>query len=265
MIFAGSISRWLLDIPTPASIPLRVLSRHRRVVNLVDDEGRMLALAHPDVGNGPFHILLAEAVPFHNLQPGLEAAWAGDELQLGPWTIHLSHAARWDPLLTPTRAAPSPRAWARARERAHAYITASLVEDMRPPAIARLLRGLDALCEEGGQGWREGLELLLGLGPGLTPAGDDVLLGFLARRWMQQDAPGPEEASVWRTMLPRTSRLSAAWLEHALAGRFAEPWHQLYQAMLAGDDESAARALARIASIGATSGKMALLGAFSMP
>jgi hypothetical protein len=88
------------------------------------------------------------------------------------------------------------------------------------------LRDLEAATTRpGGEGSLAAAERLLGLGPGLTPAGDDVLLGWIAGlhaggAGRLVGALGPRLIDVARA---RTSPLSVAFLAAALAGVVAEP------------------------------------------
>ena len=112
----------------------------------------------------------------------------------------------------------------------------------------------------------QGTELLAGLGVGLTPAGDDFLLGFMARLWLEP-ALLP---TVWtaldlcqtiaRTAGPRTTRLSHTWLDHAARGQFAESWHDLAAALITNSLANIQHATNRILNTGATSGRDAMAG-----
>jgi len=65
---------------------------------------------------------------------------------------------------------------------------------------------------------------LVGLGPGLTPSGDDILVGFLAAAWAHPDSQAGAVAGALRRELPawscRTGFVSAAYLRFAAQGRF---------------------------------------------
>jgi hypothetical protein len=102
---------------------------------------------------------------------------------------------------------------------------------------------------------------LLGRGPGLTPQGDDVLVGVLAGLRLLGPAIGSDwAASMLGSMAPiirveaprRTTSLSAALLHHATAGEVAGPVANLLQALTGRGDLSAA--VARLRGMGATSG-----------
>jgi hypothetical protein len=58
----------------------------------------------------------------------------------------------------------------------------------------------------------------------------------------------------------RTTLLSAAWIRHAAAGEFGEPWHDLVRGLAATDEGAIRRAAGRILATGATSGAAALAG-----
>jgi hypothetical protein len=100
-------------------------------------------------------------------------------------------------------------------------------------------------------------ERLVGRGSGLTPLGDDVVCGWTAmHRAAGVDTPD-HDARV-RALLPRTTRLSAALLECALAGEVL-PQFAAYVTALGTAAEAAATA--RLAAVGHTSGLGLLAGA----
>ncbi|HEV7863153.1 MAG TPA: DUF2877 domain-containing protein [Acidimicrobiia bacterium] len=92
-----------------------------------------------------------------------------------------------------------------------------------------------------------------GLGPGLTPAGDDALSGILfAFRAMGGPTVEPALLSVARSV--RTGDLAAAVLEAAAGGCHIEPVHDLVMAGAAGDPSAAAKAAADLDRFGSSSG-----------
>jgi hypothetical protein len=101
----------------------------------------------------------------------------------------------------------------------------------------------------------------LGLGPGLTPSGDDFVAGFLAvSAWTE--ARGGWPARLARELRPKvesvaskqTTRLSARLLHHASKGVLYEPAMDLGAALLAGESIKVRPATHRLFSIGHTSG-----------
>jgi hypothetical protein len=115
----------------------------------------------------------------------------------------------------------------------------------------------------------EAAQRLAGLGPGLTPSGDDTLAGFAAviallGAQLSTDAAPREHiaAAIAATARPRTTMLSATLLAHAAHGEVAEPLGDLLLALVqpGAEHETLFQAAARLLSLGATSGCDALLG-----
>jgi len=92
-----------------------------------------------------------------------------------------------------------------------------------------------------------------GLGPGLTPAGDDALSGILfAFRAMADPTVEAALSVVARSV--RTSDLAAAILEAAAVGCHIEPVHDLAMAAAAGDSAAAMKAANELDRFGSSSG-----------
>jgi hypothetical protein len=122
------------------------------------------------------------------------------------------------------------------------------------PALARLYATTGA--RDSG-GCLTAARALLGLGPGLTPSGDDCLVGWLAGMWTA-GVDGRDLMTVIGRELPalaaaRTGRLSQAFLEAAVTGQAGEPLHRFAVA------PTQAR-LADLLALGATSGADLLAG-----
>jgi hypothetical protein len=100
------------------------------------------------------------------------------------------------------------------------------------------------------------LGLLVGRGPGLTPLGDDLVAGWLAALHLADGPPPPVIAAV-RSLLPRTTTVSAALLEAGLAGEAADPVRH-HLAALGTDAEAATRRA--LLAVGHTSGSGLLAG-----
>jgi len=106
------------------------------------------------------------------------------------------------------------------------------------------------------------VEQLIGLGPGLTPAGDDYLGGVLiGLRWLGR---GAHADSLWRWLAPRlsarTSAISAAHLAAAAVGEGHEALHEMLDNLSAWDTPSLTASLGRLDAVGHSSGWDALAG-----
>jgi hypothetical protein len=102
---------------------------------------------------------------------------------------------------------------------------------------------------------------LAGLGPGLTPSGDDLLAGFVAAwtlvgqslRCDRESREGVASALLAGAR-PGASPLGRAWLEHAVRGELPEPMTRFAEALFAADPGDLVPAVRRVLAVGASSG-----------
>lgn len=238
-----------------------VVGRHARACNLADDRGRVIALALPALGNGPFSIVIGgQAGCFAELKDGQRAYADAEHIVVGGWHIPLANARAWDSTL-PT--GPPVRLGSRSAAIVQPYALWPEQAGDTPAAaaMARLqARGAQALhtALEQGHNLADAARQLAGLGHGLTPAGDDYLLGVMAALWLLDERE--EVLIIARSASPHTTFLSRAFLSAAARGQFAEPWHDLAGALARDRADECATAVQRIAAIGASSGRDALAG-----
>jgi len=101
---------------------------------------------------------------------------------------------------------------------------------------------------------------LIGLGPGLTPSGDDLVSGTVAALVWQarlgavDGTVAQEIAATINKAAERTNRISARSLHHACEGVLYAPAMELGTALLAGDGSGVRGPAQRLFSIGHTSG-----------
>ena len=109
---------------------------------------------------------------------------------------------------------------------------------------------------------QEGTSRLSGLGPGLTPAGDDFLMGVIYSHWVmgENSSNRLKIDRIARVAGERTNTLSRAWLQAASHGEAAAPWHKLVAAVISGNPADLAQAVNKILEIGSSSGADALAG-----
>lgn len=260
-----------LSIARPLSAELaahpfsgRVLGRFERACNLVDIAERVITLTLPEIGNGPFSIVMAGWPHWFESLPLDQVVIAtADRLNIGPWQIDLTTAKIWEAqlpcstqplklnsaiagLLSPYSDWPHPAG--------NSILNNRLVE-----VATHLNRAMrEAEGAEKDEKIAQAVGQLAGLGSGLTPAGDDYLVGVMAALWLTgQKALLPRLAKV---AADKTTALSAAFLNAAGRGEFIEPWHALVLALFRGEAESFSQALERVARFGASSGRDALAG-----
>jgi hypothetical protein len=210
---------------------------------------RYACIGDASLGRGPLNALVAQ---FKEPAIGDTAA------------ISIEHAQSWEP--RPFRGAARPQLGAlRACLDGHVPqeglgctilgVHNALAVHAQPAleAIDRWLAG-NALGAEAAQ--------LVGLGPGLTPSGDDYFGGVLvALRWLGR---GSQADSLWRWLEPRlpqrTSAISAAHLAAAGSGQVHEALHEVLDNLSAWQVPELHPSLGRLDAVGHTSGWDALAG-----
>jgi len=240
-----------------------ILSHHHHACNLLTDDGTLVALVSEVHGNGPFHIVVPGA-RFDTITTVSPVVWHASLLHIGPYTIALREARPWHPRVAKiTIFEPTDFLLAHLSS----LQSASPLYTGLPALVERAQHGMDqlqsGLIPHNEQFIDEGTKQLAGLGPGLTPAGDDFLVGLLAAltvwpaRWSATAAIRQQIATCAQS---RTTRLSGAWLTHAGVGHFGEGWHQLVAAFNGGVATSIIDSVTAMAMTGATSGIDALCG-----
>lgn len=191
--------------------------------------------------------------------------------------VDLSNAATWSPRLPPeAHQVPGPRLTTRI-DRARALVVARAGTNGLGPLLAGT-GPRDAFCLAAGTrvaALRAALTMrdaaaavaeargLIGLGVGLTPSGDDLLVGLLAAL---EATDNPMRAALARSIAieagARTTAIGANALWHAARGEFAERLHDVLMAIGLDDPETTETAVARATDYGATSGVDTLVGLF---
>ncbi len=236
----------------------RVLASFARVCDLVTDGGEVVALVWGGVGNGALNVVL-EREPGVALPAGTRFVVDAHRQVTGTWgsaghfRVDLSTAAVWD-------ARPD---WEYLRtQRGVIAANARRVEELLVAGdLAIVARAGQAVMAAYRGGDRDALAVaisaLCGLGPGLTPAGDDWLAGWLLALHCSEDLRG----LIAETAAARTTTLSRAFLACAAAGEADESWHDLLNALAS---ESANQRINESTHVvlahGATSGAAMLMG-----
>jgi Protein of unknown function (DUF2877) len=228
-----------------------------RVLNLSWHDGRLLTLQGPGRLVAPFAAELAR-LPETGVSPGGRVWRRNGELVLdgGP-TLEWSAAAIADTAMP--ESADAPRAILSAlltTRSAPAAPALSSVTAVR--ARARIVEGLGRRRPDV---FIEGTCQLIGLGEGLTPAGDDCVVGVLAvihrfaSSWLRQHPA--ITGSIAARAAAATTTIAGEFVAHAVDGHFAETVVEL---LTGKTPDAIARAAARLLGTGATSGADTLVG-----
>ncbi|MFI7341116.1 DUF2877 domain-containing protein [Streptomyces sp. NPDC050085] len=231
----------LLDALRTADGTGCVHSVFTRVINLLTWQGTLIALASPEAGDAP-RTLVVDVADWTRYGPvaGRSVAFAPGTLTLPgpgrPLRLKTSGARPWYPE-TPSLAHLGPGGFAAAAAaldrlvRAHgtrggmlgAHADAGPMERAVVQALHAGRSTLTAAILDGDEsGMHRGVLALLGLGPGLTPAGDDFLAGLALVAALPGSALtgfGPVLRRALVAHPARTTDLSRATLAEAAEGR----------------------------------------------
>lgn len=262
-LFTPRVKRWLHN---PQAV--RLLHLFDEVINLVDSDGEIIAVVQPQVKPGPFSLLVGEERPFPSLiQPAAPVTKTQTSLIIGPLEIDCRAAVLWHPIPDWLQLQEKKATWSGNLAGMQTAVNNHLHNlDTSGPAnfTARFADATAKLVigkfETDLAAWQTAVTNLAGLGPGFTPAGDDFLVGFLYGLWATRPAAEVAKMAqvVVETAVPRTTQLSAAWLQAAGRGEAVESWHDLVKALLTHADWQLP--LQKIGQTGATSGAAALFG-----
>jgi hypothetical protein len=234
-----------------------------RALNL-EVRGELLTLADERAGRLPNGVALQDPPDFRAL--GLRA---GDRADLGRQgirvpsaglAIDLAGAAPWDPKLGTSGRRPDA-----GRLGPLAGLAAASGFAPRGDDPWQAWGAIDALGSALGAGdlaaMLRAAGALIGRGPGLTPSGDDFLLGFAAALTATGHPLGrPFARGVAERARGATTDVARVYLDHAASGEYAEHLHTVMRALLVGSDGDLAIAVGRALGWGATSGADALTG-----
>jgi Protein of unknown function (DUF2877) len=227
-----------------------------RVVNLAWHDGRLLTVQGPGRLVAPFAAELA-GLPWTGVAPG-GRVWRQERmLALDGLTLDWGAAAIAN-IAMPARAG------------ATGAILSALLNWGSPPAApalsslagvharARIAEGLSCRLPDV---FIEGACELIGLGEGLTPAGDDCVVGVLAvihhlAPWWLRQHP-TITASIAARAAAATTTIAGEFVTHALDGRFAET---IVELLTGKTPDGIERAGAQLLRTGATSGADTLVG-----
>jgi len=235
----------------------RVHSVFARALNLSWHDGGLLTLQAPGALAAPFAAALARMPATDAIHPGVRVRRCGDALVIGGVGVRWRGATLTNTAVRESPGAPPP-ALAVLTDECRGQSGRALWSSIGQRARSRLAEGLRRRHVET---FLDGAFGLIGLGEGLTPAGDDCLVGALAvihrfdGAWL---AAHPEiEASVRQRAWDGTTAVAREFVVHALTGHFAESVVDLLEA---DSVEAARRGAARLLGVGATSGSDTLLG-----
>jgi hypothetical protein len=249
-------------------------------VNLINEQGDVLSLLKRHEDLGPFSVLLGDQaeygsqdIPFERwIQIDSRIVTSTGGLKVGDTSIVLDKAKMWNPkvpwdsltnaiimdsinvmnetLVSGPTSESLVTAFIEGPRNAAEYETVNAWQDL---GEAILIRDLDLIETHSRR--------VAGLGGGLTPAGDDFLIGTIYALWSSgAGSPSPLIDTIVSAAIPYTTSLSIAWLKAASRREAGLLWHEFVEAISSGKERYVADATSKIAAVGHTSGGDALAG-----
>lgn len=254
---------------------VRVHSVFRSVINL-STVGELITIAPDEAGGLPNGILFAGTADFRGqrVRAGMPAQMdcAAVRIVDAGLVIRIDAARAWSARIpiADGRHWPARSMAVHALARPDAYGTAES-EAMVSGRAAAGLMAVPGMCQRLGEVGRAimladrraaaaAARPLVGLGPGLTPSGDDALVGVEAALHALGHPAAGFLAMALDDVADRTTTVSATLLRQAARGEFTERIHRLLAALLGDDDGALHGAVERAIAWGATSGMDGLIG-----
>ncbi len=249
----------------------------------LDLDGQIVALVAADLLNGPINIVLdvPPKMSFHRLRVGTVVASTPTALSTDEGLrVTLDSARPWDAALTPwtkvdettlnanlalTRAlllAKAPReSFARHLAALNGRERTQRVGRSEPRALVAMANFLTGMQRSDLAAVSEATRQLVGLGSGLTPSGDDILVGALIALTIRPPTvAAPLRIAIDAAATGRSTRISEAYLEAAARGEASETWHRLLAVLPTTDSSALIPAVRRVMTFGETSGADMLAG-----
>jgi len=236
--------------------------------------GEFICIGDRRIGNGPVTLTSSHfPVPSFRLSAGQVGCIDSQSIAIGTVRFALDGSELWQPPNWPICPSPdrlsdicamfmsSAAALAPQEGLARCVIDKSGISDsalsrIARPRIAKFERWLSGQFERSHVSTvsaREAVQGLIGLGPGLTPSGDDFLVGALAalNAIHETEAHAALARAIFDMQPGLTTPLSACFLRAAAAGHLSENLHAVISLLLTRHVEAA---IATAAKIGHSSG-----------
>ena len=249
-------------------------------MNLIADGGEIISLVNPAIGNGPFNIVVP-ALPLNaHITPDEECDLNPGFASVGGLSVRLSQPdiQIWEPRFPWSSIAPTPDeikfviAWL--NEFLATWEPSQQVQTPIGESKSSLSYNIQDQLETESKHLFLGIAhhdldriklsaaRLVGMGQGITPDGDDLMLGALLATWMTEPSTFSTELGevILEAVADRTTAISMAWLMAAARGECTEHWHSILNAIRTMSQEDFLQGALQIYRQGHSSGWSALRG-----
>ncbi len=280
---APHVKDWLANTYNP-----RILHVFDHACNLVNGHREVLSIVTPEIGNGPFNLVIPghrksserfssldesqqTSEVFSNINLQSPVSNSSTQLHLEDLTITTLNARLWSPrpdwerlhakkdhiiklLLTNYQARDLDTAFSIAQP----YSTTTF--DPTNYQFSNSLIASLAIADIPSS--ITSAKKLAGLGIGLTPACDDFIMGAILATWIIHPfkIASTLAREISNTAAPLTTSLSAAYLKSAGRGEAGILWHNFFNSLITNDSAAVELQIIKLLSIGETSGADALAG-----
>jgi len=265
------VCEWLANTRHP-----RILHVFDHACNLINERREVLSIVAPQIGNGPFNLVVRDDDVLFSERLNLQSLISNspNHLNLGNLAINIADAKLWSPrpnwkelrnkmddILVRLILLPITNYQVyglNVHPRTRGYLTTTNPQSLITNSLISSIATADIPSS------KIFASQLAGLGIGLTPSGDDFIMGAILAAWIIHP---PEAASVLAKEIaniaaPLTTSLSAAWLKSAGRGEAGILWHQFFDALVAGYNIQVP--ITNLLAVGETSGADALAGFFGV-
>lgn len=254
----------------------RISNIFLNAVNLFDEGNHLFSIVTQEVGNGPFSFVVDNDDLSKLVKITDQISKQGEILIIGKTAFSFGQIKIWQPVpdwQTVRKIGKTDLIKEIDHQLRHASFTQGMAEVFYPVRelnkskfYSKMQSGsgllISGLAEKETEKIMNGSELLAGLGVGLTPSGDDFLMGLMYGLWAslpEKDARSIAEL-IFASAAGQTTALSREWLAAVVHGEVNERWHTLFSATIHGQGALIAEAVKEICVVGATSGVDALCG-----
>lgn len=248
----------------------RVHSKYKNSFNIQDERKQQLVVVtttnYPFMPNGIYLQTSDFSHVLSTIEIGEQITWEQKCLHFSKNHLLLTHGKRYSSI-----AVVVGNLEGKSQERLFSYSNSLVKVTGNQQSLAQFLEGkhsfknaLIQLCSENQSQQKSGLDFLLGRGMGLTPSGDDMIVGHLAARLLLD-----KQSSILTNLLLTellsersvTTDISKHYLLCALAGHFSEPVLKLMEALTTNSsEEHIIKVVKSLISVGHTSGVDLLAG-----
>jgi hypothetical protein len=281
VIHAGSLTHHV-KIWLTASEHARVLHVFEDACNLINENGEVLSVVTQKIGDGPFNLVVEEDILFSDhLNAESKVSIQPNRLTFENLDIKIDQAELWSShpnwgilyakrnnILNQVTSLPKWESFIK-QEIAHRHCIRSAVHVSSQSALLAMTPYTDFLISSIVSAdiskSIDSVKQLAGLGQGLTPSGDDFILGAILAAWIIHPhyVARVLAEEITNAAAPLTTSLSAAWLRSAGRGEAGILWHNFFNALIVNDSNAIQLYITELLFVGHTSGADAFAGFIS--